>query len=287
MIICVDLCGFVNMVTIWLLTGQTGRKQQGTITVQQVALVTGSVRGIGLAAALALAREDFAIAVNGPVLDAEMAEAAARIAAQGATTFLAPFDVTDLAAHDAALERIENALGPLTTLVNNAGVGVLARGDLLDVTEASWDRCLSVNAKAMFFLSQAFARRLLRRDRAENLFHSIINVTSANASAVAVQRAEYCASKAAAAMVSKALAVRLGPENIAVYDVQPGLIATAMTAPVIESYAQRAAEGLTLFPRVGTPEEIGTIIASLAAGKLPYTTGQVISADAGLLVSRF
>jgi NAD(P)-dependent dehydrogenase (short-subunit alcohol dehydrogenase family) len=254
---------------------------------KQVALVTGSVRGIGLAAAEALARDGFAIAVNGPAMDAEMAEATGRIAALGGATFMAPFDVTDLAQHDLALARIEDALGPLTTLVNNAGVGVLSRGDLLDVTEASWDRCLNVNTKAMFFLSQAFARRLLGRGRDANLFHSIVNVTSANASAVAVQRAEYCASKAGAAMVSQALAVRLGPENIAVYDVRPGLIATAMTAPVIDSYAQRAADGLTLFPRVGQPEEIGTIIASLASGRLPYTTGQVIFADAGMLVSRF
>ena len=253
----------------------------------QVALVTGSVRGIGLAAAGALARQGFAIAINGPVQDLEMAEAVARIAALGAKTCMAPFDVTDLSAHDAALQRIEQALGPLTTLVNNAGVGVLSRGDLLEVSEASWDRCLAVNTKALFFLSQAFAKRLLSHNRDKNLFHSIINVTSANASAVAVQRAEYCVSKAGAAMVSKALAVRLGPENIAVYDVQPGLITTAMTAPVIESYAKRAADGLTLFPRVGQPEEIGTIIASLASGKLPYTTGQVISADAGMLVSRF
>ena len=88
-------------------------------------------------------------------------------------------------------------------------------------------------------------------------------------------------------MVSKALAVRLGPENIAVYDVQPGLIATDMTAPVIESYRKRAAEGLTLLPRVGEPQEMGRIIATLAAGKLPYTTGQAISADGGLLLPRF
>jgi NAD(P)-dependent dehydrogenase (short-subunit alcohol dehydrogenase family) len=76
-------------------------------------------------------------------------------------------------------------------------------------------------------------------------------------------------------------------KNIAVYDVQPGLIATDMTAPVIESYRKRAADGLTLLPRVGEPEEMGRIIAALAAGKLPYTTGQAISADGGLLVSRF
>ncbi|MEO6300518.1 MAG: 3-ketoacyl-ACP reductase [Paracoccaceae bacterium] len=252
----------------------------------QVALVTGSSRGIGLAAAKALAQAGFAIAVNGPSDDAELRAAVAEVAAIGPAV-PAPFDVTDIAGHDAALARIEAALGPLTTLVNNAGVGVLSRGDLLDVSEASWDRCLSVNTKAMFFLSQAFAKRLLARPRDANLFHAIINVTSANAIAVAVQRAEYCASKAAAAMVSKALAVRLGPENIAVYDVQPGLIATEMTAAVIASYRKRAEEGLTLLPRVGQPAEIGMIIASLATGRLPYTTGQVISADAGMLVPRF
>ena len=118
-------------------------------------------------------------------------------------------------------------------------------------------------------------------------FHAIVNVTSANAVAVAVPRAEYCASKAAAAMVSKTWAVRLGAEGIAVYDVQPGLIATEMTAPVIADYEKRAQEGLTLFPRVGQPEEMGGIIAALASGRLPYTTGQAISADAGMLVPRF
>lgn len=88
-------------------------------------------------------------------------------------------------------------------------------------------------------------------------------------------------------MVSKTFAVRLGAENIAVYDVQPGLIATEMTLPVIEQYRARAEQGLTLFPRVGEPAEIGRIVAALARGDLPYTTGQVISADAGMLVPRF
>ncbi len=253
---------------------------------RQVALVTGAGRGIGLAAAEALAREGFAVALNGLPGDPTLEAAVARVAALGPAMACA-FDVSDLAAHDAALAEVEARLGMLTTLVNNAGVGVLSRGDLLDVTEASWDRCLTVNTKAMFFLSQAFARRLVGRARDARLFHSIVNVTSSNAVAVAVQRAEYCASKAAAAMVSKAFAVRLGPENIAVYDVQPGLIATDMTAPVIESYRKRAAEGLTLLPRVGEPDEMGRIIAALAAGRLPYTTGQAISADGGLLVSRF
>ncbi len=171
---------------------------------RQVALVTGAGRGIGLAAAEALAREGFAVALNGLPGDAALEAAVARVAGFGPAMACA-FDVSDLGAHEAALVAVEAALGPLTTLVNNAGVGVMARGDLLDVTEASWDRCQTVNAKAMFFLSQAFARRLVARERDPGLFHSIVNVTSSNAVAVAVQRAEYCASKAAAAMVSKAL----------------------------------------------------------------------------------
>lgn len=253
----------------------------------QVALVTGSSRGIGFGAAEALAREGFAVAINGPADDDEVREATARLAATGASVIAAPFDVSDLLVHDAALTLIESELGPLSTLVNNAGVGVLERGDPLNVSEESWDRCVTVNAKAVFFLTQAFARRLLSRTRDPSLFHSIVNVTSANAVAVAVPRAEYCASKAAAAMISKTWAVRLGEENIAVYDIQPGLIETDMTAPVIDQYAQRAKDGLTLFPRVGQPSEVGAIIASLASGKLPYTTGQAISADAGMLVPRF
>jgi len=252
-----------------------------------VALVTGSSRGIGLGAARALARLGFSVAVNGPEEDEELARAVAAVEAEGARAMAVAFDVTDRGRHDAVLARIEDRLGPLTTLVNNAGVGVMSRGDPLEVTEASWDRCFAVNTKAMFFLTQNFARRLLGRRRDPGLFHSIVNVTSSNATAVAALRAEYAASKAGAAMVSQTWAVRLGPEDIAVYDVRPGLIATEMTAPVIESYEARARDGLTLLPRVGTPEEMGEVIATLASGKLPYTTGLAIAADAGLLVPRF
>lgn len=254
---------------------------------RQVALVTGSSRGIGLAAAVALAREGFAIALNGPTEDAELNAAVETLRGEGVPVVAAAFDVTDLSAHDRVLAQIETALGPLTTLVNNAGVGVMQRGDPLEVSEASYDRCLAVNTKGLFFLTQRFARRLLARDRDPALFHSVVNVTSSNAVAVAEPRSEYCVSKAAAAMASKAWAVRLGRENIAVYDVQPGLIATDMTAPVIAQYEQRAKDGLTLIPRVGQPEDMGGIIAALATGKLPYTTGQAISADAGMLVPRF
>ena len=255
---------------------------------RQAALVTGSSRGIGLGIALALAKKGFNIALNGPDDDDELAEAERQIATIDVTVVRLPGDVSKIAGHEAMLDRAETAIGPLSTLVNNAGVSVLSRGDLLDVSEESYDRCMAVNTKAMFFLSQAFARRLVDRNLDDGRFYSLINVTSANATSVAVQRGEYCASKAAAAMISQVFAVRLGQENVAVYDIRPGLIATDMTKPVIEDYQRRIdEEGLTLLPRIGQPADIGGIVATLANGDLPYTTGQVISADAGMLVSRF
>ena len=253
-----------------------------------VALVTGSSRGIGLGVAMALAKEGFAVAINGPAEDGELRSAAEAVRGEGGKVLAIPFDVTELAAHDRVLAEIEDALGPLTTLVNNAGVGVMERGDPLNVTEASFDRCLAVNAKAAFFLTQAFARRLLGRGKIPGPvpFHRQRPLRP-TLKPSPKPRAEYCMSKAAAAMSSKTWAVRLGRENIAVYDVRPGLIETEMTAPVIDQYQKRAEDGLTLIPRVGQPEEVGRIIASLASGKLPYTTGQVIAADAGMLVPRF
>ena len=254
---------------------------------RHVALVTGSSRGIGLGIACELASRGFSIALNAPSPDVELSKAVELLKSEGADVFAVPFDVCEINRHSEVLNSIEANLGPLTTLVNNAGVGVMHRGDPLDVTPESFDRCMSVNTRSVFFLSQAFSKLLLSRERNKEIFHSIINITSSNAEAVSVPRSEYCASKAAAAMISKTFAVRLGSENIHVYDVQPGLIDTEMTAPVINQYEERAKAGLTVLPRVGTPKDMGEIVSALASGVLPYTTGQVISADAGLLISRY
>lgn len=247
------------------------------------ALVTGAGRGIGLAIAKALARAKIPVALNGPLDDEELDNAVAEVQSIGPAIKLVG-DVSDLSTHNPMLDLAES-LGPLTTLINNAGVGVQTRGDILDVSPDSFDRCMAVNARAVFFLTQAFAKRLVGTK--SEAFRSIVTITSANAEAVATARAEYTASKAAAAMITKNFAVRLGAEGIHVYDVRPGLIETDMTAPVIADYKRRAEDGLTVIPRVGQPEEVANIVTSLVTSALPYTTGQVISADGGMLIPRF
>ena len=254
---------------------------------KQVAFVTGSSRGIGFGIAKALAEKGFSIALNATSDSERLNESLAGIQSMGVDACKIVLDVGEIERFPAILDEIEANLGPLTTLVNNAGISVQNRGDMLEVSEESYDRCLLVNTKALFFLCQGFAQRLLSRDRDPDLHHSIVNVTSANARAIALQRAEYAVSKAAAAMASQNWAARLGPDNICVYDVQPGLIATDMTETAIKSYEKRAKEGLTLLPRVGSADEIGRTVAALASGALPYVTGQAISADGGLLVPRF
>lgn len=251
------------------------------------ALVTGGRRGIGRAIALALARAGFDVAVNAEVDAPDLHQTVAEIEALGRRATAAVADVSDLAGHAPMLDAAEAALGPLTTLVNNAGVGALSRGDPLEATPESYDRCLGVNARALFFLTQAFGRRLLARDLDASRHHCVINVTSSNAVAVATNRAEYAVSKAAASMATRCFAVRFGGAGINVYEIRPGVIATDMTAPALDAYRARIAEGLTVTPRVGQAEEVGAVAAAMATGALGYCTGQAVAVDGGLLIPRF
>jgi 3-oxoacyl-[acyl-carrier protein] reductase len=251
------------------------------------ALVTGSSRGIGKGIALALAAEGFSIGVNAPAADAEVYETVAELKSLGVRSVAIIADVSDLSAHERMLVDAEAALGPLTTLVNNAGVTAQRRGDLLEVTPESYDRCQAVNSRGTFFLTQAWARRVLKRERPNELHHCIIVVTSSNANAVSITRGEYCVSKAAASMTARLFAVRLGADEIGAYEIQPGVIETAMTEPVKEDYLQRISNGLTVAQRMGTPSDIGSIALALATGKLAFCTGQALQADGGLVIPRF
>ncbi len=251
------------------------------------ALITGSSRGIGKGIALALAGDGFSIGVNAPVADAEVVETIAELRSSGVRAEAVIGDVSDLATHERMLDEAEAALGPITTLVNNAGVSALRRGDLLEVTPESYDRCQAVNTRGGFFLTQAWARRVLKRERPAGVHHCVITVSSSNARAVSIARGEYCVSKAGASMTARLFAVRLGDHEIGSYEIQPGVIETPMTEPVKDVYLRRISEGLTVARRMGKPSDIGSIALALAAGKLAFCTGQALQADGGLLIPRF
>lgn len=245
-----------------------------------VALVTGARRGLGRAAAVALASRGFDLVLNERSPADDLGETLA--AAGGKAVY---GDVADIAGHGAMLDTAWAAFGRVDCLVNNAGVSVLSRGDLLDVGPESYDRCQAVNARGTFFLTQAFARRLLAEPD-PGRHRSIVFVTSSNAEVVSTNRGEYCVSKAGGAMIARLFAVRLAEAGIGVYDVRPGVIRTEMTAPSTERYDRYFAQGGAPMPRWGEPAEVGRCIAALAAGEMTYTVGQVIRIDGGITVPR-
>jgi NAD(P)-dependent dehydrogenase (short-subunit alcohol dehydrogenase family) len=251
------------------------------------ALVTGGSRGIGRGIAIALAEKGFAVAINALEADNDVETTLNDLRALGVNAAAVIGDVSDVSRHEGLLDEAESAVGALTTLVNNAGVSVLNRGDLLDVTTESYDRCQAVNTRAVFFLSQTWAKRILRRPAPEEEHRSIITVSSSNAVAVSISRGEYCASKAATAMIAKLFAVRLGGEGIGSYEIRPGLIETPMTASSADLYRKRIGEGLTVVPRMGQPSDIGSMAVALATGQLALCTGQALQADGGLVIPRF
>ncbi|WP_029350979.1 3-ketoacyl-ACP reductase [Bosea sp. 117] len=259
-----------------------------TPTSRQIAFVTGSSRGIGRGIALALAAKGFDVAIHGRSNLAEVQRTAEEVAAFGVRTTAITGDIGDLERHEAMFDEVEAALGPLTTFVNNAGVGALKRGDVLEASVESYDHCMLHNAKAAFFLTQAASRRLLARPRDPGLYYSILLVSSVSAVAASVNRGEYCVSKAATAMVAQIFAARLAAEGVNVFDLQPGVIETDMSRPALADYQRRVdEEGLTLIRRLGQPSDVGAVAASIAAGGMPYVTGQVIRIDGALLLPRF
>jgi NAD(P)-dependent dehydrogenase (short-subunit alcohol dehydrogenase family) len=117
-------------------------------------------------------------------------------------------------------------------------------------------------------------------------FYCIINVSSVSATVASVNRGEYCISKAGIAMATRLWAARLGEFGIPVYEIQPGVIRTDMTAGVQEKYDKLFHAGLAVQPRWGVPEDVGKVAAALASGSLPYSTGQVIGVDGGMTIQR-
>ncbi|PTB22183.1 3-ketoacyl-ACP reductase [Trinickia symbiotica] len=253
---------------------------------RQVALVTGSRRGIGRAIALELADAGFDVAITDVEPSDELEATRSDIERAGVGCLALTSNLADIAQHDALLQTVEDSLGAVTCLVNNAGVSVMSRGDLLDVTPESYDRCLNINTRGTFFLMQAFGRRVAKAQQG-GVSRSIITITSSNAVAASPQRGEYCVSKAGLSMATTLFSLRLAELGIGVFEVQPGLIETEMTAPSKARYDALMENGLTAIKRWGTPREVAVAVRTLATGGLPFSVGQAIRVDGGLLVSKY
>jgi 3-oxoacyl-[acyl-carrier protein] reductase len=252
-------------------------------TERPVALITGGRRGIGRGIALALAEAGFDLVINDLERDADAEATLAGIAERGARASFIAADIADLEAQPALVEAAFAAVGRIDCLVNNAGVSVRSRGDLLDVSVESYDRCLGVNLRAPFFLAQRVARRMLETaPPADGPPRSIVTITSVNAEIPSPTRGEYCISKAGASMLTRLFALRLAPHGIGVFEVRPGIIRTPMTAPAAERYEQEIARGVTPIARWGEPADVGRAVATAATGGLPFSVGQVIYVDGGL-----
>jgi 3-oxoacyl-[acyl-carrier protein] reductase len=245
------------------------------------ALVTGAGRHIGRGVACALAADGFSVVVN-DLHDGAKPPALALIREKGAGR-RGPGDVADVEGRAALVETAWSAFGGLECLVNNAGVSVARRGDLLDVTPESFDRLVAINLRGPFFLTQEVARRMIAAPAQGP--RSIITVSSANAAMASIDRGEYCLSKAGLSMMTKLFALRLAANGVNVYEIRPGVIETAMTAVAKARYDARFEAGFMPINRWGQPDDVGRAAAVLASGALGYSTGEVIHVDGGLHVS--
>jgi 3-oxoacyl-[acyl-carrier protein] reductase len=250
---------------------------------KRVALITGGSRGIGFGVARALARSGFDVAINGRRDAAEVKDAIADLQSIGANVLYCRADVADRNDHESMLTSIRSTFGRLDVLVNNAGVAPDVRADILEAGEESFDRLMRINLKGPYFLTQAAARWMIEQREADGKFKgTIVNVSSISASVASVNRGDYCISKAGVAMATQLWAVRLAEFGIDVFEVRPGIIRTDMTSGVTDKYDKLIAAGLTLDKRWGTPDDVGSAVAVLARGELPYATGQVLLIDGGL-----
>lgn len=249
-------------------------------------VVTGAARGIGFATAGRLASAGFSVALVD--INAERLEqSAAQLRGDGHDVLALAIDIAEPASGDQLIALAFERFGRVDGLAHIAGVGVRAVQDILDVTADDFDRCADVNGRAAFFMMQCFARHFMATADAD-AYRFMAIVTSSNASALSIDRSEYCVSKAAASMATQLFAARLAPHGVAVFEIRPGVISTDLTAPRIEAYRQRAInENLTAIPRLGDVDEVARCIETVALGLLPYTVGQVINVDGGIQSRRY
>ena len=243
---------------------------------KQVALITGSSRGIGRAVAMELAGNGYAVCVNYLQHREDAESLVAQLRDQGREVIAVQADVADSQAVENMVRQAEHALGPITLLVNNAGISW--QGLFQDTDDEIWDRILAVNLTGTRNAARAVLPRMISEKTG-----CIINISSMWGLRGASCEVAYACSKAAVIALTRSLALEVAPSGIRVNCVAPGCIETDMVRVLGPETREQLVEE-TPSGRLGTPEDIAHAVAFLASEKASFLTGQVLSADGGFIV---
>jgi 2-deoxy-D-gluconate 3-dehydrogenase len=241
----------------------------------RVAIVTGAARGLGQGAAIGFAEAGADVAVV-DVLPTD--DTAHKVRALGRRVCQVPADLMDRASVQRVVDATVKELGGIDILLNNAGI--IRRAPLLEFSEKDWDEVIKLNEDAVFFLSQAVARQMVKQGRGGK----IINIASMLSFQGGIRVPSYTAAKSAVMGLTKLFANELAPHRINVNAVAPGYMATDNTAPLRADPA-RSSEILGRIPagRWGEPEDLQGALVFLASAASDYVTGYALAVDGGWL----
>jgi gluconate 5-dehydrogenase len=241
----------------------------------RVALVTGSSTGIGLALARGLAQAGATVVLNGRD-EARLQAACAALQSEGLVVHGRAFDVCDASAVQAAVDGIERDIGPIHVLVNNAGM--TRRGAFHELPSADWQAILRLNVDSLFVVGQIVARHMVARGAGR-----IINTCSVQSELGRPGTAAYAASKGAVKMLTKGMAIDLGPFGITVNGLGPGYFKTELTAPLVNDAAFSAwLIGRTPSRRWGDVEDLAPAAVFLASDAGRFVNGHILYVDGGV-----
>jgi NAD(P)-dependent dehydrogenase (short-subunit alcohol dehydrogenase family) len=248
-----------------------------------LAWVTGANRGIGRGISAALAARGFDVTGTDLAENEDTAVTRGLVEQAGATFRFVAGDISRPQDAPALVDEVTRQR-PLHCLVNNAGLQTRQRIDILDMPEAEYDRIMSVNLRGTFFVTQAAAKAMLAAPDTPG--RSIVSITSAAAEAANPRSAAYCMSKAGLSMMVRLFALQLAEAGIASFEVRPGLIRTPMNSDDLRPYEAAFASGRVPYRKWGHIEQVGKAVATLAAGDIPYSTGDVINVSGGFQIAQ-